>query len=46
LQEHVQDCSAFLKKVRETLAPDDAHGEKVAPVEFIQKLRGGRATDV
>src|SRR5471032_1218807 len=39
LQQHVQDCSAYLKKVRETLAPDDAHTETVALTEFVKKLR-------
>src|SRR5271170_3538787 len=39
LQEHVQDCSAFLKKIRETLAPDDAHAERVSLSDFIKKLR-------
>jgi signal transduction histidine kinase len=42
LQEHVQDCSAFLKKVRETLAPDDPHAEKVALSAFVQELREQR----
>jgi len=35
----VQECSAYLKKVRETLAPDDAHTETVALTEFVRKLR-------
>jgi signal transduction histidine kinase len=39
LQQYVQDCSAFLKKVREALAPDDPHGEKMALPEFVRKLR-------
>jgi signal transduction histidine kinase len=39
LQEHVQDCSAYLKKVRETLAPDDSHTKTVALTEFVKKLR-------
>jgi len=39
LQEHVQDCSAFLKKIRETLAPDDAHAERVSLSEYVQKFR-------
>jgi signal transduction histidine kinase len=42
LQEHVQDCSAFLKKVRETCAPDDAHAPKVALSDFVKKLREER----
>jgi signal transduction histidine kinase len=45
LQEHVQDCSAFLKKVRETLAPDDTHTQRVQLSEYVQKLRS-RATDL
>ena len=39
LQQHVQDCSAFLKKVRETLASDDSYAEKVTLSDFIRKLR-------
>jgi len=39
LQQYVQDCSLYLKKVRETLAPDDAHTETVALTEFVRKLR-------
>jgi signal transduction histidine kinase len=39
LQQYVQDCSAFLKKVRETLAPDDAKGQRVSLAEFVKKLR-------
>jgi signal transduction histidine kinase len=39
LQQHVQDCSAFLKKVRETLAPDDSHAEKVKLADFVKNLR-------
>jgi len=39
LQQHVQDCSAFLKKIREVLAPDDSHTETVALTEFVKKLR-------
>src|SRR6202167_3087892 len=42
LQQHVQDCSAFLKKVRETLAPDDSHAEKVALAAFVKDLREKR----
>ena len=38
LQQHVQDCSAFLKNVRETLAPDDSHAEKVALSDFVKEL--------
>ena len=39
LQQHVQDCSTYLKKVREALAPDDAHTNTVALSEFVKKLR-------
>jgi signal transduction histidine kinase len=39
LQHYVQDCSAFLKKVREALAPDDPNAEKVALPDFVKKLR-------
>jgi signal transduction histidine kinase len=45
LQQHVQDCSAFLKKVCETLAPDAPHIEKVALADFVQKLRERMAHD-
>jgi len=39
LQQYVQDCSQYLKKVRETLAPDDMHTDTVALTEFVKKLR-------
>ena len=39
LQQHVQDCSAYLKKIRETLAPDDTHTDTGALTEFVKKLR-------
>ncbi len=39
LQQHVQNCSAFLKKVRETWASDDANGEKVPLSDFVKRLR-------
>jgi DNA-binding TFAR19-related protein (PDSD5 family) len=42
LQQHVQECSAFLKKVRETLAPDDSHAEKIALSAFVKELREQR----
>jgi signal transduction histidine kinase len=45
LQQYVQDCSAFLKKVRETLAPDDPHAEKMALAEFVKRLRERRDED-
>ena len=42
LQEHVQDCSAFLKKVRERWAPDDSHAKKVPLADFIKEVREQR----
>jgi hypothetical protein len=39
LQQQVRDCSAFLKKVRDALAPDDPEAEKPAPADFVKKLR-------
>jgi len=39
LQQQIQECSAFLKKVRETLAPDDPKAGKTALADFIKKLR-------
>ncbi len=42
LQQYVQECSAFLKKVRETLAPDDPNAEKMSLPEFVKKLRERR----
>jgi len=45
LQQHVQDCSAFLKKIRETLAPDDPLAERMTLSEFVKKLRSRDAWD-
>ena len=42
LQQYVQDCSAFLKKVRETLASDDSRAKKVALSAFVKELREQR----
>jgi signal transduction histidine kinase len=42
LQEHVQDCSAFLKKVRETWAPDDSTADKKPLTDFVKEVRGQR----
>jgi signal transduction histidine kinase len=42
LQEHVQDCSAFLKKVRETWASDDAQAEKKPLSDFVKEVRDQR----
>jgi len=39
LQEHVQKCSAFLKKVRENLAPDESHANRVPLSDYVAKLR-------
>ena len=39
LQEYVQDCSAFLKKIREKLAPDDPNAERLLLADAIRKLR-------
>jgi len=39
LQQQVQECSAFLKKVRETLAPEDPLVKKIALADFTQELR-------
>ena len=42
LQEHVQHCSAFLKKVRETWAPDDSQAKKVPLADFVKEVREQR----
>jgi signal transduction histidine kinase len=39
LQQYVQECSAFLKKIREALAPDDPNAEKMELLDFVKKLR-------
>ena len=39
LQQYVQDCSAFLKNVRQTLAPDDPRADKMNLPDFVQHLR-------
>ncbi len=39
LQQHIRDCSAFLKSVRDTLAPDDPAARKIALAEFTARLR-------
>jgi signal transduction histidine kinase len=38
LQQQVQDCSAFLRKVRETLTPDGADA-KISLADFTKKLK-------
>jgi signal transduction histidine kinase len=40
LQRQVQECSAFLKMVRETLASDNPQAEKMALADFVKKLKG------
>ena len=42
LQQYVQECSAYLKTVRETLAPDESHTDTIALTEFVKKLREKR----
>jgi hypothetical protein len=39
LQQQVQDCSAFLKKVRELVAPDGAESGKTALADVVKKLK-------
>ncbi len=39
LQQQVQDCSAFLKKVRECLGPDGAESAKMTLADFTRKLK-------
>ena len=39
LQQQIQECSAYLKKIRETLAPDDAHTDTVSLTDFVRRLR-------
>jgi signal transduction histidine kinase len=39
LQQQVQECSAYLKKIRENLAPDDTHANTIALTQFVKKLR-------
>jgi signal transduction histidine kinase len=39
LQQHVQECSAYLKKIRETLAPEDTHTDTIVLSEFVKRLR-------
>ena len=43
LQQRVQDCAAFLKKVRDTLAPEEPQGEAVTLSDFVKKLRARKA---
>ena len=39
LQQQIQDCSAYLKKIRETLAPDDSHTDTIVLTDFVKRLR-------
>ena len=39
LQQQIQQCSAFLKEIREMLAPDESHTKTVLLTEFVKKLR-------
>jgi len=39
LQQYVQDCSGFLKRIRESLAPEDPRVEKMNLLDFVQGLR-------
>jgi signal transduction histidine kinase len=39
LQQYVQECSAYLKSVRETLAPDDSRTSHITLSDFIRKSR-------
>jgi hypothetical protein len=39
LQGYVQECSAYLKNIRETLAPEDTHTQTVDLSKFVKGLR-------
>ena len=39
LQQQVQDCSAFLKKVRELATPEEADAEQVSLAEVVKRLK-------
>lgn len=39
IQQQALECSAFLKRVREALAPEDPQAEKAALSEVAKKLR-------
>ena len=39
VQQQVRECSTLLKKVRESLAPDDPKAEKMTLSEMVKKLR-------
>lgn len=42
LQQQIQDCSTFLKKIRTTLAPDDPQVQRAELAEFVKALREGK----
>ena len=39
LQQQIQECSVFLKKVRDALAPDDPAAVRARVADFAKKLR-------
>jgi signal transduction histidine kinase len=39
LQQQIQECSAYLKKIRETLAPEDTHTDTMVLTDFVKRLR-------
>ena len=39
LQGYVQGCAAYLKNVRDSLAPEDTHTQTVELGQFVKKLR-------
>ena len=39
IQQQTLECSAFLKRVREALAPGDPQAERAALSEIVKKLR-------
>ncbi len=41
LQQQVRECAAWLKRVRDGLAPDDSKIGKMTVAEMTQKLREG-----
>ncbi len=44
LQQQIQECSTFLKRMRETLAPDDTTVKKVSLADFTKQLRERKNT--
>ncbi len=43
LQQHIRECSAFLKTVRDTLTPGDPAAPKISLAEFTASLRNRTA---